>query len=348
MKQPVLGLVASAIGIVLALAFISRFSLPAFNGPVAFHLLCAIPFQVMAVVIWGANPSFVTKLSQPGKGVALLLVNLVAMAIIAPLALMVVGEGINPPGPVPSHFVIIVVPTTFWLAIVWGGWPFNLFGKNPLVSGLALLVAAYVITWIGFRLFFNYDFLQGAPPEVNLASAPHGLFNGVVALVFYVTALAAMFLVLCFDLWPLTSAPSVMQQPALGITWSILCVVIAWIATYVGMTVMGTDPMVFLTRVTVPFIFGSIVVLNMLQNSLAGNLAQPAKGIVNTLLVIVIGQGLALLYRFAAPVVTGQLVSGPPGYDYEIWLANALLSVTFPFLMFIAAYFAFWPLQRSK
>ena len=33
---------------------------------------------------------------------------------------------------------------------------------------------------------------------------------------------------------------------------------------------MGTDPMVFLTRVTVPFIFGSIVVLNMLQNSLAG------------------------------------------------------------------------------
>ena len=348
MKQPVLGLVATAIGIVLALAFISLFSLPAFNGPVAFHLLCAIPFQVMTVVIWGANPSFVTKLSQPGKGVALLLVNLVAMAIIAPLALMVVGEGINPPGPVPSHFVIIVVPTTFWLAIVWGGWPFNLFGKNPLVSGLALLVAAYVITWIGFRLFFNYDFLQGAPPEVNLASAPHGLFNGVVALVFYVTALAAMFLVLCFDLWPLTSAPSVMQQPALGITWSILCVVIAWIATYVGMTVMGTDPMVFLTRVTVPFIFGSIVVLNMLQNSLAGKLAQPAKGIVNTLLVIVIGQGLALLYRFAAPVVTGQLVSGPPGYDYEIWLANALLSVTFPFLMFIAAYFAFWPLQRSK
>jgi hypothetical protein len=347
-KQPVLGLVATAIGIVLALVFISLFSLPAFNGPVAFHLLCAIPFQVMAVVIWGANPSFVAKLSQPGKGVALLVLNLVAMAIIAPLALMVVGEGINPPGPVPSHFVIIVVPTTFWLAIMWGGWPFNLFGSDNKVAGLALLVAAYVLTWVGFRLFFNYDFLQGAPPAVNLASAPHGLFNGVVALVFYVTALAAMFLVLCFDLWPLTTTPSVMQQPALGVTWSILCVVIAWIATYVGETVMGTDPMVFLTRVTVPFIFGSIVVLNMLQNSLAGNLAQPAKGIVNTILVIVIGQALAMLYRFAAPVVTGQLLSGPPGYDYEIWLANALLSVTFPFLMFVAAYFAFWPLAKQK
>jgi hypothetical protein len=330
----------------LALAFISLFSLPAFNGPVAFHLLCAIPFQVMAVVIWGANPSFVAKLSQPGKGIGLLALNLIVMAIIAPLALKVVGEGINPPGPVPSHFVIIVVPTTFWLAIMWGGWPFNLFGKDPLVSGVTLLVGAYVLTWVIFRVFFNYDFLQGAPPAVNLASAPHGLFNGVVALVFYVTALAAMFLVLCFDLWPLTKMPSVMQQPALGVTWTILAAVIAWVATYVGETVMGTDPMVFLTRVTVPFIFGSIVVLNMLQNSLAGSLAQPVKGIVNTVLVIVIGQLLAQLYRLAAPMVTGQLVSGPPGYDYEIWLANALLSVTFPFLIFIAAYFAFWPLAK--
>ena len=51
-------------------------------------------------------------------------------------------------------------------------------------------------------MFFNYDFLQGAP--VYLASAPHGQFNGVSALVFYVTALAVMFLVLCFDLWPFT------------------------------------------------------------------------------------------------------------------------------------------------
>ncbi|HEV8396154.1 MAG TPA: hypothetical protein VGQ37_17860 [Vicinamibacterales bacterium] len=347
MKQPVLGLVATAIGIVLALAFISLFSLPAFNGPVALHLLCAIPFQVMAVVIWGANPSFVAKLSQPGKGLSLLVLNLVAMAIITPLALMVVGEGIEPPGPVPSHFAIIVVPTTFWLAIVWGGWPFNLFGKNPVVAGLALLIGAYVLTWIGFRLFFNYDFLQGAPPAVNLASAPHGMFNGVVALVFYVTALAAMFLVLCFDLWPLTLAPAVMQQPALGITWSIVCVAIAWVATSIGFTVMGTDPMVFLTRVTVPFIFGSIVVLNMFQNSLV-KAAQPLKGIVNTVLVIAIGQVLALLYRLAAPAVTGQLVLGPPAYDFEIWLANALLSVTFPFLIFIAAYFAYWPLQRDK
>ena len=48
-------------------------------------------------------------------------------------------------------------------------------------------------------------------------------------------------------------------------------------AMFVGVQVMGTDPMIFLTRVTAPFIFGTIVVLNMLQNSLFAQMAQPRK-----------------------------------------------------------------------
>jgi len=42
--------------------------------------------------------------------------------------------------------------------------------------------------------------------------------------------------------------------------------------------------------------------------------------------------------------VSGALASGPPGYDREVWLANALLSVTFPFLIYHAVFFGFWPL----
>ena len=338
-----LGLVASAIGIVLALAFISLFDLQTFLGPVAFYMLCTIPFQVMAVVIWGANPSFVVKLSQPAKGLVLLVVTLVAGVVIASLALRVVGEGISPPGPIPSHFVVIVVPTTFWLAIMWGGWPFNLFGRDPLVAGLTLLAAAYVITWVIFRVFFNYDFLQGAP--VYLASAPQGQFNAVSALVFYVTALAVMFLVLCFDLWPFTKVPSLMQQPTLGLVWTIVCVVGAWI---VMQRRFGddTDPMSVPDAVTAPFIFGSIIVLNMFQNSLFAKLAQPVKGVLNAVTAAGIGYALYVVYCLVATFVTGQMESGPPAYDFEIWIANALLSVTFPFLIFLAAYFAYWPLAK--
>ena len=344
MKQPFLGLAASAVGIAVALAFVRLFPVPSFLGPVAFYLLCTIPFQVMAVVVWGANPPFVARLSQPARGLVLLIATLVAGAVIYPIALGVVGEGLSPPGPIPSHFAVIVVPMTFWLAIMWGGWPFTVLSNDPKVAGAALLVGAYLVAWVVFRLFFDYTFMRGAP--VYLVSAPHGLFDAVSALVFIVTALAAMFLILCFDLWPFTLTPSVMQQPALGLTWTVAAVLIAWLAMFVGVTTMGTDPMVFLVSVTVPFIFGSIIVLNMFQNSLAGSMAQPAKGIVNTLLVIVIGQALAYVYRMAAPMLVGALTPGPPGYDFEVWLANALLSVTFPFLIFLAAYFAFWPLAK--
>ena len=97
---------------------------------------------------------------------------------------------------------------------------------------------------------------------------------------------------------------------------------------------------------TVPLIFGSIVVLNMLQNSLAAKLTQPVKGIVNVLLIAVIGTGLARLYEALMPMVTGKLAYGAPTYDFEIWLASALLSTTFPFLMFYAAFFGYWPLAK--
>jgi hypothetical protein len=106
---------------------------------------------------------------------------------------------------------------------------------------------------------------------------------------------------------------------------------------------MGTDVMIFMVNVPIPFIFGSIIVLNMLQNSLTAGLTQPLKGVANAVLVAVIGTALAQLYRLFAPV----LHSGPPTYDLEIWLASALLAVTFPFLIFFAEFFKFWPLAKS-
>ena len=45
-----------------------------------------------------------------------------------------------------------------------------------------------------------------------------------------------------------------------------------------------------------------------------------------------------MLYGRLMGVVTGALGSGPPAYQSEIWLASALLSVTFPFLIFYAEF----------
>jgi hypothetical protein len=77
-------------------------------------------------------------------------------------------------------------------------------------------------------------------------------------------------------------------------------------------------------------------------------MTQPLKGVMNTIAAIVVGLILARLYITLIPMVTGPLASGPPGYDREVWVANALLSVTFPFLIYHAVFFGFWPLLRSR
>jgi hypothetical protein len=343
-KQPALGLVASAIVMAIALAYISLFSVGAFLGWVSFFMLGLIPMQVVAVVLWGGNPSFVSGMSQPLKGLALVLLTVVVSIVATAVAFVVVGEGVNPPGPIPSHFAVVVVPTTFWLAIMMGGWPITSRIKNPINAGLVVVMVAYLLTLLEFRLLFNYDFMKDAP--VYLASAPHGPFNAIMALVFHVTALAVMFLVLCFDLWPLTSSPAIMKQPTLGLVWSAIALGGSALAMWIGIGIFGMDPMAFLTGVTAPFIFGSIIMLNMLQNSLFATLTQPLKGLANAIGAAVLGVVLAHLYVALMPLVSGTLASGPPGYDLEVWLANALLSVTFPFLIYYAVFFGYWPLTK--
>ena len=348
LKQPVLGIAAAILVMTVSLGFISFFDFPTFGSWVAYLMICIIPMQIVIGVTWGTNqPAFAAKQKQPVKGILLAALTLLAGVVVAPTYLAVSGGNITPPGPVPSHAIIVSVVVTFWATIVFGAWPFKTLFKNDVVAGVAMLVACYVVNLLLFRLFFDYTFMQGAP--VYVASLdPHGMFTALNALVFYVTSLSIMFLLLSFDLWPLTKFHAVMQQPVLGIVWTAVCVLLGGLLFWIGVRVVQMDVMVFLVTVPIPYIFGSIIVLNMLQNSAMAKLTQPVKGIANALLVAVIGTGLAQLYRGLAPVVTGTLHSGPPTYELEIWLASALLAVTFPFLIFFAEFFKFWPLAKSE
>jgi hypothetical protein len=243
--------------------------------------------------------------------------------------------------------LITSVLFTFWLAIMWGGWPFTGMIKKPLRAGLAVVVAAYVINYAQFRVLFNYGFMQGAPVYVP-ALDPHGLFNAWNVLVFELTALGVMFLSLNFDLWPFTKSPSLMKQPVLGLVWTAVAVVVGGGVYYLGVNVAGMDVVAFMVAVPIPFIFGTIIVLNMMQGSLFGKVAQPLKGVLNTMASAVIGVALAMLYGALAPAVSGAVKPGPPSYDYEIWLASALLGVTFPFLIYYAEFFQMWPLRKVQ
>src|SRR6202049_1869988 len=347
LKQPGVGIAATAGIIVLSLGFISLFDFPTFTGWVAYYLLCVIPIQIVIAVTWGTrHPAFAANASEPVKGILLTMFALAVGVIVAAVHHATVGGAVSPPTPMLAMCAIVSVPITFWAAIMWGGWPFTTLIKNQVAAGLAMLVVCYAVNYALFRVFFDYGFMQGAPVYVP-AQDPHGLFNAWYALSFYLTALSAMFLMVNFDLWPLTKFPSVMHQPVLGIVWTIVVLVLASAAFYIGVEVMGTDPVAFMVHVPVPFVFGTIVVQNMLQGSLFAKWKQPMKGVLNAIAVVVIGSALAALYRALASAVTGTLKAGPPGYDLEVWLASALLSVTFPFLIFHAEFFKLWPLKKE-
>src|SRR5262249_14526584 len=104
LKQPALGVTATIIVMAIALAFVSLFSFPTFSGWVAYFLLCVIPIQIVMAVTWGsAQPSAAANAPQPLRGLLLTLFALVVGAVVAALALKIVGAGVTPPAPILAH-----------------------------------------------------------------------------------------------------------------------------------------------------------------------------------------------------------------------------------------------------
>jgi hypothetical protein len=347
LRQPVLGLVASALVILISLGFVALFPAAKFLGSVTYCLVCIVPMEIVVGITWGCKqPGFAAKRAQPAKGAFLALLTGIIGAIVVAAYFIGVGGGVRPISPMLMMCTIVSVVVTFWAAIIWGGWPFTTVIKNPVAAGLTMLAACYIVNYVLFRLFFSYEFMRGAA-AYTASLDPHGLFNANLALVFYLTALAVMFLMLHLDLWPLTNFPGLMKQPVLGLVWTAICLALGGIIFYIGVFVLVMDPLQFMVRVPIPFIFGTIIVLNMLQGSLFAKYAQPLKGILSAAAAAVIGTALALLYGALSPALSGQLAPGPPGNDFERWLASALLGVTFPFLIFYAEFFEFWPLKKT-
>lgn len=347
LKQPALGLVASALVIAISLGFIALFPAAKFLGSVTYCLICVIPMEIVVGVMWGCKqPQFAAKRAQPAKGVLLMLLTGVVGIAVTLGYFFIAGGGVRPIAPMLMICTIVSVIVMFWLAIMWGGWPFTAWLKGPVEAGFAMLLACYAVNLLLFKIFFNFEFMRGAPVYVESLD-PHGMFNANLSLVYAMAAICVMFFMLHFDLWPLTKSAAIMKQPMLGLVWTAICLVIGAVFFYIGVYTLAMDPLQFMDRAPIPFIFGTIIVLNMLQGSLFAKLTQPVKGLASAAAATVVGVALALLFTALAPSVTGELAPGPPGNDFERWLASALLGVTFPALIFYAEFFEFWPLKKA-
>ena len=221
LKQPVVGIVATVLMMAVALGFVSLFSLPTFTGWVAYFLLCVIPMQIVAAVTWGANPGFVATQAQPAKGIVLTLTTLVVGVVVAALCYFTIGgqrQSADADAGDVQHRLrrdhVLARDHVGRLAV-------HERRQEPRRRGAAcMLVACYLINYALFRVFFDYGFMKDAPVYVA-AQDPHGLFPAWNALVFYLSCLAGMFFLVNFDLWPLTTVPSIMRQPVLGLVWTI-------------------------------------------------------------------------------------------------------------------------------
>lgn len=345
MKQPALGVVATATTIVLSWLVILALGTDLFMGWASYALMGAIPYAILVGAFWkGEHPAAVARLGQPLKGLAYLGLAAVAAAVVSLVHWQLRGGGMTPPVPMVVMTIITSVVTMFFMAVALGGWPFTKI-RNPLLGGLSLIVAAYLVNAVLFQVLFGFGFAAGAPfyrPELD----PSGLFNAWDVVVVMVTALAVMFLFICFDVWPITSVESLRAQPLLGVVWTVASFAIGLLAFRVGTSLVGMAAPTFMVTVSIPFLFGAIVVMQMLGGSLFSTVQGPAKGALNASLALVLGLALAALYRVMMPVLSGELPAGADGgFAAELWLANALLAVTFPFLAFFGDFFGLWPLS---
>lgn len=345
MKQPALGVAASTLIVAISLVVVRLLGPDLFMGWASYALMCAIPFSVVVGVFWkGTEPAAIAGLGQPSRGIAYVALAAVVAAVVSLVHWQLRGGGLNPPVPMAVMTIITSVCTTFFLAIPLGGWPFSLI-KNKLAAGVALLVGCYVVNALIFQLM-NFGFAKGAP-WYSAALDPQGPLDAWTVVVGMVTSLAVMYVFILADVWPLTRSAALRANPlALGVVWILVCFAIGSALFYLGTSVAGMEAPVFMVRVPIPFLFGSILVFNMLGNSLFGSLAQPVKGLVAAVAAAVIGNVMALLYAALMPVLSGPMVSGPSGnFAAELWLANSLLAVTFPFLAMYGDFFGLWPLS---
>ncbi len=340
--QRKIGLASAALVVVAALALIALLDLDAFTGWVAFLALSCTPVQVVLAVHWAHDlPPALARRSRLVRGGVLLAITLVVGALAAVLFEATVGGGNGPHFPPLVMFSIVAVVTSFWLAIVLGGWPFILL-KNKAVAQGALLVACYAVAYLLFRALFDFSFLQDAPIYVESLD-PGGAFNAWYALTFLVTAITGVFLVRSFDLWPFARA----TQPIRGLIWTLVCLIWGTALFTLGVGLFDIDVVTFLVRVPIPLIFGGLIVLNVLRGSLYNQLTQPLKGVLNVVTSMAVGSVLVMVFHALSLLINDALPSGPPTYGLEIWLASATLAVTFPLLIVQAEFLDFWPFAAT-
>lgn len=335
------GVIATAGAVFASLFFCLQVSPEWLTGWGTVILVAMVPAQIVISLVWQASyPQRLADLPQPLRGTAFTGLNVLVGAAVAYLAWRTVGGGMDLPTPFLIMYLIFSVAVMLVLVVPLQCWPFAPAIRHPGLMGGALLLAAYALAYALFRSLFDFGFLAEAPfyrPELD----PQGLFMAWIPLVFSIAMLVPVLGLVLFDFWPVSALAGKVsllgKQPVFGLLALALIVAVAgglW-AVFVG---QGMDQVLFMVRICVTVNFGYFILLVMFDGVPSLKLPQPWRGLVLNGAAVGLAVAMLSLYESLAQRHFA-LASGGPTYPLELWLASAMLAVTFPLMVVIGSYF---------
>ncbi len=349
--QLVLGLKALALCIPVSLAIGLSFSPLVFTTWVSLFTISATPSLIVLGVVWeGEYPPFLKKYGQPLKGLVMTGMAALAGVIVMFLTLAAVGGGIVPPTPFPIFFAIMSVAVALWVVIVFESWPVGALSPHPLALGAGVLALTYGATYLVYLLFLDFGFLY-AEPFYEPALDPEGVFPAWPALTFVVTTATVTMALAALDFWPSAAIvrhlPGLRRQPFLGMTRAVLVLVCSALWMAVMILAAGMEVVPFLVKGAVSVLFGLFIMMNLLQNAPFHSLAQPWRGVFVILASLLLALVLYPLYAFFCQFVFAMQPEVAPAYGLELWVASAMLAVTFQIIVIFSGFLGFWPLRSG-
>ena len=348
----IVGLVSTVLVIVLANLFIvgsvNLMGIDAYINWLGTLFMCATSAQIMVGVAWADQPpEFIAKLEQPFKGVIITTICFVFGYLVMELLIHTVGRGQITP--ILVHCVVQTVCFVPIIMMLFGSWPVTLFTSNSTLIGIGSVVIAYALALIAFSVFYNYGFMAGEPFYTAVWD-PAGIFNGITALTFSVTMIACLLVLTLFEMWPIILIDAAHRQPWMGIYSVFLVFSVSLIVHFIFIQIIKMDPLDYMVRIPVSGIFGVFLVENLMQFRLFEGVKQPLKGLFKLVACIILAVVMFQIYEWLIPFIAGQeLLPGPQNaYTKEIWLATAMLAITFPMINILCGALEFWPLVKSQ
>lgn len=350
LAQPVLGVAGIVICTVSALALSVSFSLSFFNTWVGFIAVSAIPLQITMGLVWNNEVArTINSWHQPARGIALLCILVAGTTVICPLLFISIGGSIIPPTPTLIHFCIFSVIMSMWVVVVFDTWPATVLFRDRFRRGLLALVFTYAVTYLFFHLLFDYSAIGKQHSLEGSSSYPQGWLDAWSAITFSLVTVMVINAFSLLEFWPINlicdQNTAFKKQPVAGLVRAGFVIPIALLIFWIGTIAFEIPVIHFMVRFVVAFIFGEFIMLVLLETSPVEKVKQPIKGIFLIFCCALLALIMYWLYSSVALWFLNSSANTSALVDVDLWIATAMLGITFPLMVMYSGFFAFWPLS---